>query len=74
MFKVISEINIEKIGLFISIILGYITATNLYLDRKVKVSLLSNKTNLNFITSDQPVINLSEEKNENGYIKYFKLY
>lgn len=68
------KVNMDKFWFFISFAIGNILATNLLLKRKHKILLIHNKSNLEFITSDQPIINLEEEKDEKGFAIYFKLY
>lgn len=68
------EVNMDKFWFFISFTIGNILATNLLCRRKHKILLIQNKSNQEFITSDQPIINLEEERDENGFAIYFKLY
>ncbi len=68
------KINIEKIWFFISFSIGNILASNIIRIRKVKVTLLINQSDIEFITSDQPVINLRDELDKNNSAKYFELY
>jgi hypothetical protein len=68
------KINFEKIWFFISFSIGNILAYNVIRIRKLKVSFLINKSGIEFITSDQPVVNRESQLDENGFAKYFKLY
>lgn len=69
-----SKINIDKFSSFLSFSIGNILAYNLVQRRKHKVTILINNTSIEFITSDQPIINLEEETDEDGIAVYFKLY
>ena len=68
------KIDIEKIWFFISFSIGNILAYNIIRLRKAKVTLLINQSNIEFITSDQPVVNLQDELDKNNSAKYFELY
>lgn len=69
-----SKINIDKFSTFVSFSIGNILAYNLIQRRKHNVSLLINNSSIEFITSDQPVINLEDETDKDGIALYFKLY
>lgn len=68
------EIDFEKIWFYISFMIGNILAWNVIQVRKLKVSYIKNKSSLDFITTDQPIINLEREVDQDGSAKYFKLY
>jgi hypothetical protein len=69
-----TNIKIEKFWFFISYTIGNILALNTIKSRQLKASLLVNNSNVEFITSDQPVVNLEEQIDENGSAIFFKLY
>lgn len=59
----------------ISFVLATGIATGLRFFKETKFMLIENISETDFITSDQPIINLKEdEKDENGNVKSFELY
>lgn len=55
-------------------ILAFNMARAISLDKNRKIILLKNKTELNFITGDQPSFNINTDLNEEGLPKNLELY
>jgi len=71
----IENVNGEKIWFFTTLVISHSLTINLTFRFKRKVILLKNETSQEFITSDQPIINLKEEiRDDNGFTKELNLY
>ena len=74
-FKNLDILNYDNMFSFLSIIMGTSMGCNLSFDKNISFKLLTIKNELEFITSDQPAVNLlSEIRDENNNVKDLLIY
>lgn len=65
----------EKYWIIFQIIYGFEIAMGLSVRKKIKINILVNNSDLNFITCDNPIFNLLQNDiDDNGYVKSLELY
>lgn len=66
-----TDLNFEDMFSFISIIMATKIAQNISFDKKLKISLLEINKDYSFITSDQPIINLSANGQDTTELDFY---